>query len=293
MAAGMGSRYGGLKQLDGLGPNGETIMDYSIYDAMRAGFGKVVFIIRHSFEEEFRKKVISKYENKIDVEIVFQELDKLPEGFTPKPDREKPWGTGHAVLMAAEVVKEPFLTINADDFYGADSYKVAARYLSSLVGKEKEYCMVGYVLGNTLSDGGTVARGVCERDSENYLAKIVERTQIERRDGVPSYNDGSDVWQPLSDDTLVSMNMFGFTPDFFDYCRSEFASFLKAQQDVPKSEFLIPTIVNDMVNGGEAKVKVLSTSSEWFGVTYATDRPGVVEKIANLVKSGEYPSKLF
>ncbi|MBD8346876.1 MULTISPECIES: sugar phosphate nucleotidyltransferase [unclassified Dysgonomonas] len=293
LAAGMGSRYGGLKQLDGLGPNGETIMDYSIYDALQAGFGKIVFVIRQSFEKEFREKVASKYETKIPVEIVFQELDNLPEGFVLNPEREKPWGTNHALLMGKDVINEPFGIINADDFYGRESYQILAGQLKKMGGHTKNYCMIGYLLGNTLSESGSVARGVCEIDNENYLTKIVERTSIERIDGVPSYKDENNDWKSLTDTTPVSMNMWGFTPDYFELSKSSFVDFLKENQDKPKSEFLIPTLVNTLVEKNEIKVKLLNTPSVWFGVTYAKDRPEVVQKIKDLVKAGKYPEKLF
>ena len=207
LAAGMGSRYGGLKQLDGLGPNGETIMDYSIFDAVRGGFGKVVFVIRHSFEEDFRTKILKKYENIIPVEVVFQELDYLPDGFSLPEGREKPWGTNHAVLMGKDVIKEPFAVINADDFYGRESFAILADYLSKLDGKQNEYCMVGYRVGNTLSESGSVARGVCEMNDKNELTSVVERTQIERRDGKVMFKEG-DVWTEVDENAPVSMNMY-------------------------------------------------------------------------------------
>lgn len=292
LAAGMGSRYGGLKQLDGVGPSGETIMDYSVFDAIRAGFGKVVFVIRHSFEKEFREKIISKYQDKISVDIVFQELDNLPEGFKLNPEREKPWGTGHALLMGQKIIKEPFAIINADDFYGKESYQLLADYLKDLNGKKGSYCMIGYLLGNTLSDSGSVARGVCERDKDGYLTKVVERTEIIKTEKGPAYKDG-DNWVSLTNDTPVSMNMWGFTPDYFELTKNDFTAFLKENQDKLKAEFLIPTEVNNLVEEGKVKVKVIPTTSDWFGVTYASDRPLVVEKINALVAAGVYPKKLF
>lgn len=293
LAAGMGSRYGGLKQLDGLGPGGETIMDYSIYDAVNAGFGKLVFVIRQSFENDFREKIVSKYEKKIPVELVFQELDKLPEGFTPHPDRVKPWGTNHAVMMGKEVINEPFAVINADDFYGRESYKVLADYLSTLEGSENKYCMVGYRVGNTLSESGTVARGVCETDEERNLTGVVERTQVMRVDGKVSYKDENDQWVAIDDNTPVSMNMWGFTPDYFKYSDDYFVQFLKENADNLKAEYFIPLLVNHLIVTGKATVKVLDTPSSWFGVTYAEDRPGVVAKLKSLVDEGIYPSPLW
>lgn len=294
LAAGMGSRYGGLKQLDGLGPNGETIMDYSIYDAVRGGFGKVVFVIRHSFEEDFREKIIKKYENQIPVELVFQELDFLPEGFALNPERVKPWGTNHAVLMGKDVIKEPFAVINADDFYGKESYKVLADYLKGLENKKNEYCMVGYRLGNTLSESGSVARGVCQTDADSNLTTVVERTYIIRdTDGVIKYKDENENLTAIEDNTPVSMNMWGFTPEYFQYSEDLFVQFLKDNADNIKAEYFIPLAVNSLINNGTAKVKVLDTPSKWFGVTYAEDRQAVVDKIQELVNSGEYPEKLW
>lgn len=293
LAAGMGSRYGGLKQLDGLGPNGETIMDYSIYDAVRAGFGKVVFVIRHSFENDFRTKIINKYENVIPVELVFQELDYLPEGFTLNPERVKPWGTNHATLMGKDVIKEPFAVINADDFYGRESFSILADALNELNGKTAEYCMVGYRVGNTLSESGSVARGICEVDNESYLTTVVERTHIERIDGVVKYKDENDEFVGISDNTPVSMNMWGFTPDYFNYSEDFFVKFLKENESNIKAEFYIPFVVNSLIESDTIKLKVLDTPSMWFGVTYAEDRQSVVDKLQALTEAGEYPAKLW
>ncbi|MDR0508109.1 MAG: nucleotidyltransferase [Dysgonamonadaceae bacterium] len=294
LAAGMGSRYGGLKQLDGLGPNGETIMDYSIFDAVRGGFGKVVFVIRKSFEADFREKILKKYENTVPVEIVFQELDYLPEGFKLNPERVKPWGTNHAVIMGKDAIKEPFAVINADDFYGRDSFKILADYLSSLEGKQNEYAMVGYRIGNTLSESGSVARGICEKDDSDYLTSVVERTYVIRDvDGKIKYKDDNGELKSLEENTPVSMNMLGFTPEYFNYSEEQFIDFLNKNQDNPKAEFFIPLVVNNLITTGKAKVKVLDTPSKWFGVTYAEDRPSVVAKINELIKKGEYPEKLF
>lgn len=294
LAAGMGSRYGGLKQLDGLGPNGETIMDYSIFDAIRGGFGRIVFVIRKDFEEDFRKKIISKYENHIPVEVVFQSIDKLPEGFTCPAERVKPWGTNHAVLMGKEVIREPFAVINADDFYGRDSFAVIGKFLSELPeGAKNTYCMVGFRVGNTLSESGTVARGICSTDENRHLTTVVERTEIMRINGVVSYKDENGEWVGIEDNTPVSMNMWGFTPDYFNYSEEYFIDFLKENIDKPKAEYYIPLMVNKLINDGTATVEVLDTTSRWFGVTYAADRQGVVDKLQALADSGEYPSKLF
>ena len=294
LAAGMGSRYGGLKQLDGLGPNGETIMDYSIFDAIRGGFGKIVFVIRKDFEKDFREKILSKYENHIPVELVFQSVDKLPAGFTCPEGRVKPWGTNHAVLMGKEVINEPFAVINADDFYGRDSFAVLGRWLSELPeGAKNRYCMVGFRVGNTLSESGTVARGICSTNDEGCLTTVVERTEIMRVDGKVCYKDEQGAWVAVDDNTPVSMNMWGFTPDYFKYSEDYFIDFLKNSLDNLKAEYFIPLMVNKLINEGTATVKVLDTTSKWFGVTYAADRQGVVDKIQSLVDAGEYPSKLF
>ena len=292
----MGSRYGGLKQLDGLGPHGETIMDYSIYDAIRAGFGKLVFVIRKDFEQEFREKVLSKYEGHIPCEVVFQSLDKIPAGFTVPEGRTKPWGTNHAVMMGEEVIKEPFAVINCDDFYGHDTFRVVGKFLSELPeGAKNTYAMVGFRVGNTLSESGTVSRGVCSMNSERYLTDVVERTEIERHDGVVQYKDEKGNWVSIADETPVSMNVWGFTPDYFDYSNKYFVDFLNSPSTKTniKAEYLIPTVVNDLIKGGKATVKVLDTTSKWFGVTYSKDRPEVVAKIKALVDAGEYPEKLF
>ena len=293
LAAGMGSRYGGLKQLDGLGPNEETIMDYSIYDAIRAGFGKVVFVIRKDFEDDFRDIVLEKYKNHIPTELVFQNIDDLPEGFSCPKDRVKPWGTNHAVLMGKPVINEPFAVINADDFYGRDSFEVLAKELKQMDGDKNEYCMVGYRVGNTLSDSGSVARGVCETNKEGYLTTVVERTAIERIDGKVQFKDENGKMVAIDDNTPVSMNMWGFTPDYFGHSEDYFIGFLKTDIDNPKAEFFIPIVVNELIQKEIAKVKVLDTVSKWFGVTYADDRQGVVDKIQALIDAGEYPEKLF
>lgn len=293
LAAGLGSRYGGLKQLDGLGPNQETIMDYSIYDAVKAGFGKVVFVIRKSFEDEFIEKVAKKYESLIPVEIVFQELDNLPEGFELNPERVKPWGTNHALLMGKKVINDPFAVINADDFYGRNSYKVICDFLSQLEKSKDKYCMVGYNVGNTLSESGTVARGVCETNPDKNLTGIVERTQIKRIDGTVQYKDENDEWVSIPDDKPVSMNMFGFTPDYFEYSEDFFVRFLKEKAQDLKAEFFIPTLVNELITNDKVTLKVLDTTSQWFGVTYQEDREWVVGKFKELVDKGEYPSPLF
>lgn len=292
LAAGMGSRYGGLKQIDGLGPNGETIMDYSVFDAMRAGFGKVVFVIRHDFEDDFRRVVLSKYADKVPCEVCFQSIDALPEGYKPNPKRTKPWGTNHAVLMAKDVIHEPFAVINADDFYGKESFQVLADYLKSVEGTTGKYCMVGYRVCNTLSENGAVSRGVCSTNAEGYLTGVIERTHIEEVGRKIVYTEnGKDT--TIDPKTPVSMNMWGFTPEYFTYAEEAFCRFLDKNANELKAEFYIPTLVNDLIADGHATCQVLDTPSHWFGVTYPEDRPQVVMKINNMIKKGIYPEKLF
>ena len=296
LAAGMGSRYGGLKQLDGLGPNGETIMDYSIYDAVKAGFGKIVFVIRKDFEQDFREKILSKYEGHVPAELCFQSLDALPEGFSCPADRVKPWGTNHAVLMAKDVIKEPFCVINCDDFYNRDAFMVIGKFLSELPeGSKNTYAMVGFRVGNTLSENGTVARGICSKDAAGNLTTVVERTEIMRVDGPVCYKDEQGAWVAVEDNTPVSMNMWGFTPDYFTHSEEYFKEFLADEKNMSnlKAEFFIPLTVNKLINEGTASVKVLDTTSKWFGVTYAADREDTVARIQQLIDEGVYPGKLF
>ncbi len=296
LAAGMGSRYGGLKQLDGLGPNGETIMDYSIYDAIKAGFGKIVFVIRKDFEQDFKEKILSKYEGHIPAELVFQSLDALPEGFTVPEGRVKPWGTNHAVMMAAKAIKEPFCVINCDDFYNRDAFMVIGKFLAELPeGSKNRYAMVGFRVGNTLSENGTVARGICSTNEDGNLTTVVERTEIMRVDGDICYKDEEGKWVAVEENTPVSMNMWGFTPDYFDYSEAFFKDFLANPKNMenPKAEFFIPLMVNKLIVENTATVKVLDTTSKWFGVTYSADRPSVVEKIQSLIAEGIYPERLF
>ena len=293
LAAGMGSRYGSLKQMDGVGPNGEAIIDYSIYDAIRAGFGKVVFVIRHSFAKEFAEMFNrERFGGRIEVEYVYQELDCLPEGFSVPEGRQKPWGTNHAVMMAAGVIREPFAVVNADDFYGREGFEVIGRYLASLEGSRNEYCMVGYEVSKTLSENGTVSRGVCEVDSEGCLAGMVERTKIERVDGTIVFHEG-DEETPLAENTPVSMNLFGFTPDYFEYSDSYFRQFLMENGADIKAEFYIPLMVNKLIGDSTARMRVLNTASQWFGVTYKEDRPQLVSKIEALIADGVYPRNLW
>ena len=290
LAAGMGSRYGGLKQIDPVGPAGETIIDYSIFDAMRAGFGKLVFVIRKDIERAFREIVGSRFEHRIAVDYVFQELDKLPPDFSVPAGRTKPWGTTQAILMAEPAVKEPFAAINADDFYGRNAYGVLARHLTS---GTSDYAMVGFILKNTLSDHGSVARGVSRTDANNYLTSIVEMTKIER-DGSGAKNTEPDgTITKLTGDEAVSMNFWGFTPALFPQIKVEFEKFLKQSGGEQKSECYIPATVGELVTAGKARVKVLRSPDSWFGVTYREDRPQVVESIRKLIAKGDYPEKLW
>lgn len=295
LAAGMGSRYGSLKQMDGLGPSGEAIIDYSIYDAVRAGFGKVVFVIRHSFADAF-KKIYSKerFGGKIEVEFVYQELDNLPEGYTVPEGREKPWGTNHAVMMAKDVINEPFAVINSDDFYGKESFETMGEYLRSIEGTQGRYSMVGYHLENTLSEFGSVSRGVCELDAEGCLKSVTERTSIQRKGEEICYTENGED-HPLAADSFVSMNFWGFTPEYFKYSEEAFKGFLDAPQTRTnlKAEYYIPYVVDILIKRGDANLKVLNCDAKWFGVTYKEDRPYVVDKINSLIKAGVYPDNLW
>lgn len=293
LAAGMGSRYGGLKQIDPFTKHGEFIIDFSIYDAIKAGFNKVVFVIKEENYEAFKETVGHRIEKKVDVEYVFQKLDSFVPADKLLPERVKPWGTTQALLCAKDALKEGFAVINADDFYGRDSFAVLGKALTEMTGKKNDYCMVGYRVGNTLSESGSVARGVCETNAEGYLTGVVERTAIERIDGDIQFIDENGKKVVLEENTPVSMNMWGFTPDYFAYSEEFFKDFLKKNMDNLKSEYFIPLMVNELITNGTARVKVWDTTSKWFGVTYAADRQGVVDKIQALVDAGEYPEKLF
>lgn len=294
LAAGMGSRYGGLKQLDQVGPSGETIIDYSIFDAIRAGFGKVVFIIRRDIEKEFKAAVGSRYEGKIAVDYAFQQIDALPEGFSVPEGREKPWGTGHAVYTAKELINEPFAVINGDDFYGREGFQLLADCLcKSKDGAKADFSMCGFIMRNTLSDNGSVSRGVCEVNSTGNLTEVVEHTKIERNaKAAKSFmKDGSVV--DFTGDEIVSMNMWGFTPSLFEYMDDMFVDFLKVHGQEMKSEFFIPLVADTLIKNGKATVKVMTSEDEWFGITYREDKPTVVASIKKLVEQGIYPNKLF
>ncbi len=292
LAAGMGSRFGGLKQVTPVGPSDETIIDYSIYDAIKAGFGKVVFVIRESFADAFKEKFDILLKGKIEVAYVFQELENLPKGYSVPEGREKPWGTGHAILMGKQAIHEPFAVINADDFYGFPALKAMADFLFSSK-KENEYAMVGYNIGNTLSENGTVSRGICETDANNLLTQITETHQIEKKGGNTICVDKNGKPIILKGDEVVSMNIWGANPNIFDYLEKAFIKFLDENIAVPKSEFYIPSVVFDLINAGKIKVKVLEANSPWFGVTYKEDHPFVTEQVKKMVDNGDYPSNLW
>ncbi len=291
LAAGIGSRYGSVKQLDKMGPSGETILDYSAYDAMRAGFGKIVFVIRRNIEKDFREHVISKIESHIPCEVVFQELQNVPDGIEVNPRREKPWGTAHAVLVARDVVKENFAVINADDFYGYDAFKTMATHLC--VFKDAEYSMVGYPIQKTLSDHGSVSRGVCSIDSRGYLDGIVERTKIIRDGETVKYENEKALMQPLTGQETVSMNFWGFTPDIFNFIEEQFRKFIAEASGDLKSEIYIPFVVDELIQKGVRRVRVLATTAEWFGITYKEDKAAAVERLKALAQAGDYPMTLW
>jgi hypothetical protein len=295
LAAGMGSRYGGLKQLDKLGPSEETLMEYSIYDAIRAGFGKVVFVIRKSFEEDFKKAFVEKLQGKIEVELVFQELDNVPAGIIVPAEREKPWGTGHAILVAQDAVKTPFAAINADDFYGKEAYQSMADFLSKFEQTDKDqYAMCGYQLGNTLSDFGSVSRGVCDVNGNALLKTVTERTAISKDEhGSITYKDENGNAQALKDNDIVSMNFWGFTTDMFGYLNEKFTAFIKENVHQPKAEFYIPFVVDELMQEKRVTTTVLTSDAKWFGVTYKEDRPTTVDKLNKLVEDGVYPDNLW
>ena len=295
MAAGMGSRFGGIKQLEPVGPSGEIIMDYSIYDAMEAGFEKIIFIIRKDIEKDFREIIGNRIEKIVEVEYVFQDIDHLPEGYEKPEGREKPWGTGHAVLSCLGTIKEPFAVINADDYYGKEAFVKVNEFLKHPIKSNTKYhfCMAGFYLGNTLSENGTVTRGVCKVNADRLLVDVVETQEIARKgEAAIGEVDGKPVEIELN--CPVSMNMWGFTPEFLEELNIRFANFLDGIEDNPlKAEYLLPTIVDDLIKEGSAQVSVLETQDRWFGVTYREDKEMVVNSFANLVKKGVYPQKLF
>lgn len=296
MAAGIGSRYGGLKQVDPIGPNGEIVIDYAIYDALRAGFGKVVFVIRKDIEEIFREKVGRRIEQRAETVYVFQDLHDLPPGFEVPEERKKPWGTGHAALAARSVVDTPCAVINADDFYGPHAFQTLANYLNTAQDRDGvyDYAMVGYELRKTLSENGTVARGICNVSPDGYLISVEERTKIQQVDGAIQYTEDGTTWTPLPADSLVSLNFWGFTPSIFHELAERFPAFLKrCECNLLKSEFFLPMVVNELLVEGKARVKVLPTHETWFGVTYPADRPTVQGAIRDLIARGVYPEQLW
>ena len=302
LAAGMGSRYGGLKQMDGLGPNGETIIDYSIYDAVEAGFGKVVYIVREYFKDAMIEAVNAKYGNvkcidgePLQFEFVTQELDKIPAQFTLNPECEKPWGTAHAVLMGKPVINEPFAVINGDDYYGKDSFKILADWLKAHEGCTGEYALVGFELDNTLSESGGVSRGVGTADETGYLTDVVEHHKIAKNADGKIYGENNVTGETveLAPKSLCSMNMWGFTPDYFDKSEAIFTKFLEKNIGELKSEFYIPFVIDSIIKEGTGKCELLSTSSRWFGVTFKEDRPGVVAKFQEFADQGIYPTPLY
>lgn len=281
MAAGMGSRFGGLKQIEPIGKNGEAILDFSVYDAIGAGFNKVVFVIKHAIEKDFKAMIEKRIAKKVRVEYAFQEVDKLPEGYTPPSDREKPWGTAHAILCCKDIVKEPFAVINADDYYGKSAFKTIADFLKS---DTPDYCMVGFRLQNTLTENGYVSRGVCETDN-GYLSTVTERSKI--IDCRFTEDDG-ETWTDLDPNTIVSMNLWGFRPDMFGYIEEGFKTFLDEKLSVPKSEYYLPSVVSSLIENGKKKVKMLVAEEKWYGVTYKEDKQGVVDAICAKMDNGEY-----
>ncbi len=291
LAAGLGTRYGGLKQIDPVGPNGETLIDYSIYDGITAGFGKVVFVIRHYFEDTFRAKVSSKFDRFVEVALAYQEMESRLGDFQPA-GREKPWGTGHAILVAEETIDEPFAVINADDYYGSNSLKSIAGFLGSGVSSNR-YAMVGYALGNTLSKYGAVARGVTECDEHMFLKRVVERKKIEQTAEGVRYLDPDGTPHALTGDKIVSMNLWGFHPSIFTHLQSQFARFLQDHSSEEDAELFIPSAVDELVTAGEVAVKVLRTDDPWFGITYRADRCVAIRCIRDLIEAGVYPERLW
>ena len=292
LAAGMGSRYGGLKQIDTIGPSGEAIIDYSIYDAIRAGFGKVVLVIRRELETDFREFFGNKLDGKIEVEYVYQELENIPDGLTYNPERKKPWGTAHAILVAAGAIGEPFVAINADDFYSAEAYQAVADYFAGNR-DETAHCMVGYKLSTTLSEHGTVSRGVCNYQSDLYLTGIREVTNIEKRGDEIGYDDVQKQWITVNPNINVSMNFWGFYPGIFDLYKNGFEKFIRKEKDNLKAEYYIALPLTEMIENGQGKIKILETNARWFGVTYREDKAAAVELINQLVKKGVYPKSLW
>ncbi len=294
LAAGMGSRYGGLKQIDPVGPSGETILEYSVFDAIRAGFEKLVFVIRRDIEDVFKAAIGKKFEGRIRVEYAFQELSAIPKGFQVPPERKKPWGTAHAIIAAKDCIDEPFSVINADDFYGRSAFAIQNEFLRGTDhGSIPEYSLVGYTLRHTLSEYGSVSRGLCRTDSHGYLKQIEELTKIEKDGGNALYQDEHGLMQPIGGDSIVSMNMWGFTPSLFEPLEKGFIEFLKEKGNQPKEEYFITVVINDLIERGLARFRVFASRDSWFGITYPEDKTRVVESIRALTARGEYPKKLW
>jgi UTP-glucose-1-phosphate uridylyltransferase len=293
LAAGIGSRYGGMKQIDKVGPSGEAIIDYSIYDAIRAGFGRIVFVIRKNIEQDFIDFFGEKLKGKIPFEFAYQELDMIPEGLTVPEERKKPWGTAHAVWVARDVISESFVVINADDFYGRGSYQTVAGYLTDRGTGVDNHCMIGFKIKDTMSDFGTVSRGICEVDGQDYLQAVVERTEIGKTSNRFYYKDDGGIEKPLTGDEMVSMNIWGFSPAIFPLLEEHFTEFIHANINQPKAEFYIPTVINEMVKNNRGTMKVLPANDRWFGVTYKEDKPIAIDHIRNQVEKGVYPANLW
>jgi NDP-sugar pyrophosphorylase family protein len=294
LAAGIGSRYGGMKQIDQVGPSGEAIIDYSLYDAIKADFGKIVFVIRKEIESDMREFLKNKLTGRVEVVFVHQELNMIPEGLTCPPERIKPWGTAHAIWVAEKAINEPFVAINADDFYGRGSFIKMADYLISRNdANSNNFCMIGYQIEKTLSDFGSVSRGICEADEKCYLEAVVERTEIFRKNGGIVYRDEYSNEIPVPPDTLVSMNIWGFTPVIFKYIEQQFSEFIRKNISNIKAELYIPKIVNEMIKNGMADLKILPATDKWFGVTYREDKPMAIQNIRELIKQGVYPENLW
>ena len=294
LAAGMGSRYGGLKQLDQVGPSGETIIDYSIYDAIHAGFGKVIFIIKEAIEEDFKEAFLERLKDKIAIDYVFQETWMVPEGIMIPDNRSKPWGTGHAVMMADGKIDRPFAVINADDFYGRGAFTILANYYKGWTPERtNDYCMVGYRVANTLSEFGAVSRGVCQPGSDNFLVDVVERTHIERQGEGIVFKNEKEQFVTIPGDTIVSMNFWGFTPSIFGFLNKGFDVFIKQNAEKLKAEFYIPSVVNELIKSKQVSVRILHCEEKWFGMTYQEDRAMVVKSIRELIRKGVYPENLW
>ena len=293
LAAGLGTRYGGLKQIDDVGPHGQTLIDYSVYDAIRVGFSRIVFVIRHYFEDEFREKVSSKFDRFVETAYAYQEIDACLGGFPRVEDRQKPWGTGHAILVSKDVIDEPFAVMNADDYYGVNALKTILRFIAAGRASSRDHAMVGYTLRNTLSEYGSVSRGVCDCDGDTFLKTIVERKNVQKTADGARYVDPDGSAHALTGEEIVSMNLWGFQPSIFDHLQAQFGQFLQDQDASASAELLIPSVVDELIKSREATVKVLKTEDSWFGVTYRQDKAVAAQCIRELTNEGLYPEKLW